>query len=418
MTSRDEKQEECRKKWIKNKCIGTLVQPTGCGKTITALKCLKSVLSKYTTLKVLIVVPTDNLKIQWQSQLDNWDLLFNSNVEIINTVIKHNWDIDILVLDEIHRYASNCFQEVFNKVKYKYILGLTATLERLDGKHVLIEKYCPVIDEILQQEALINNWISPFTEYQVLLDVDDISYYKKLNGEFVPHLEFFGFDFNLAMSMIGKTGYLNRIKYRDFLYKGNSKTEKSNVLKNITIHATGLIRVLQARKSFINNHPKKLEIARKIIEAYKDRKIITFSNSIKMAESIGIGKVYTGKKSKSKSRTTLEEFNSLETGVINSSKKLVEGADIKGLSVAIMLGINSSETRATQSRGRVIRFSPDKHALIFNLVINNTVETEWMKNSHKNSNYITIDENGLNSVLEGKVPDPYTKKINEITFRF
>lgn len=31
MTSRDEKQEECRKKWIKNKCIGTLVQPTGCG---------------------------------------------------------------------------------------------------------------------------------------------------------------------------------------------------------------------------------------------------------------------------------------------------------------------------------------------------------------------------------------------------
>lgn len=416
--TRDERQEIARIKWIKNKCCGSLVQPTGAGKTVTALKCLKSVLSKYNNLKVLIVVPTDNLKIQWQLQLDQWGLLFNSTVEIINTVIKHDWNVDILVLDEEHRYASSCFSEVFNKVKYRYILGLTATLERLDGKHILIEKYCPVIDIITQQEALSNNWIAPFTEYQVLLEVDDISYYKKLNHDFVSNLEFFGFDFQLAMKMVGPKGYLNRIKFRDFLYKGNNPTEKSNVLKNITIHATGLMRALQARKAFINNHPKKLEITRKIIEAFSDRKIITFSNSIKMAESIGIGKVYTGKDNKKKSRISLDEFNSLDVGVINSSKKLIEGADIKGLSVAIMLGIDSSETRATQSRGRVIRFAPDKHALIFNLIINNTAETEWMKNSHKNSNYITITEQELDSVLKGNIPNQYTKKINELTFRF
>ena len=29
--SRDERQEEAKLKWIKNKCKGTLVQPTGCG---------------------------------------------------------------------------------------------------------------------------------------------------------------------------------------------------------------------------------------------------------------------------------------------------------------------------------------------------------------------------------------------------
>ena len=31
--TRDERQELARVKWIKNRCIGTLVQPTGCGKT-------------------------------------------------------------------------------------------------------------------------------------------------------------------------------------------------------------------------------------------------------------------------------------------------------------------------------------------------------------------------------------------------
>ena len=63
--SRDERQEEAKLKWIKNKCKGTLVQPTGCGKTVTALKCLKTVVSKYPNLSILVVVPTDNLKQQW-----------------------------------------------------------------------------------------------------------------------------------------------------------------------------------------------------------------------------------------------------------------------------------------------------------------------------------------------------------------
>ena len=56
--------------------------------------------------------------------------------------------------------------------------------------------------------------------------------------------------------------------------------------------------------------------------------------------------------------------------------------------------------------------------IIFNLIINNTAETEWMKNSHKNSNYITITEQELDSLLKGNIPNQYTKKINELTFRF
>ena len=56
-----------------------------------------------------------------------------------------------------------------------------------------------------------------------------------------------------------------------------------------------------------------------------DAKIITFSNNVKMAESIGYGQVYTGKDSKKKGRITLEEFNLCDSGVINSCAKLNEG---------------------------------------------------------------------------------------------
>lgn len=417
--TRDERQEECRVKWIKNKCKGVLVQPTGAGKTITALKCLKSIIDKYPNKTVLVVVPTDNLKIQWKQQLDNWDLGFNADVQVINTVVNKDYKVDILVLDEIHRYATKIFSKVFDRVNYKYILGLTATFERLDGKHELLSKYCPIIDTITQEEALLNNWVSSYKEYLVLVDVDDIDDYLRYNREFQEHFEFLDYDFNLAMSLLGPKGFINRAKLRDIRCPNGTEEQRKAMFKSITYHATAFMRCIQSRKAFINNHPKKIEIARRIIESRSNSKIITFSNNIKMAESIGMGgKVYSGKDSKKKGRITLEEFQKGDFQVIHSVAKLNEGADLKGLSVAIILGLDSSETKAIQKKGRVIRKEGDKQAEIFNIVIDRTIETKWFSNSHKTSSYITIDEQGLNDVLEGKEPKPYTKRFKDFTFRY
>lgn len=417
--TRDERQEICRVKWIKSKCRGTIIQPTGCGKTTTALKCLKSVLDKYLTLRILVVVPTDNLKNQWRTQLDAWNMEFNADVQVINTIIKHTWNTDILVLDEEHRYAADTFQQVFKQVNYKYILGLTATFERLDGKHELIQKYCPVIDEVTLIEAKINHWIAEYKEYLVILETDDIDIYKEYNKSFITSFEFFNFDWNLAMDQIGPTGYKAQIKYRDKLCPNGSAEDKKKTLQSIKYHAANFMRMIQKRKAYINNHSKKVEIARQIIEARNNSKIITFSNNIKMAESIGMGgQVYTGKDSKKKARANLEEFNEVKVGLIHSVAKLNEGADIKGLNVGIILGLDSSEIKAVQRRGRCIRFEKGKTAEIFNLVIDSTVEMEWFKKGHPNGDYTIIDEQGLKDVLSGKEPQPYKKKLKQFQFRF
>lgn len=417
--SRDERQEQCRVTWIKNKCKGVLVCPTGFGKTFTALKCIKTVITKRPGSRVLIIVPTDVLQRQWEQELVKWDLIFNCEVSIINTTIKHSWTCDMLVLDEIHKYAASSFKQVFEKVKYKMVLGLTATFERLDGKEELIKKYCPVIDKISLQEALFNNWVSKYKEYLVLIDVDDIEVYKNLNKEFTSHFEFFNFDFDLAMKFIGKDGYKYRLAYRDRLVPNDASIEtKSEMFKAITIHAMGFMRAMQQRKAFINNHPKKIEIARQIIQARPNSKIITFSNNIKMAESIGGGEVFSGKTSKKKGRTTMETFNLKPIGVLHTVKKVIEGLDVKGLSVAINLGLDSSEIKAIQKLGRIIRFEEGKEAEMFNIVINNTAEVSWFKNSHKNSDYITIDEQNLKKVLNKEEYSEYTKPIPKLSFRF
>ena len=417
--TRTERQQESIRCWIKAKGKGTIEGCTGVGKTRIGLMTIKALLKKYPQFRVLVVVPTITLKNQWQTQLDDWGFTFNSEVQVINTVIKHKWTCDLLIIDECHRVNSNDFSQIFNCVKYKLILGLTATFERLDGKHIIMQKYCPIVDRISFMEALANGWVSDYKEYIVLIDVDNINEYKEYNKEWVQHFEFFGFSFDTAMKMCGPEGWKAKLAYRDTLYRGNDENKRKEILQAINFHSVRFMQLLQKRKSFINNHPKKIEITRKIIEARANKKIITFSNNVKMAEAIKIGDVYTGRVSKKRSSTIIEDFSRASKGVLNTVKRADEGVDIPGLSVAIILGTDSSETKARQRRGRAVRKEGDKIAEVFYIVIKDTIEEKWVKNSHKtDGNFITIDEKGLEQVLEGKQPEPYNKPIGQVLFRF
>lgn len=386
-------------------------------KTTTAIKCVQSVLKKYSGFRVLVVVPTETLKDQWVKALAKAGLFMNAEVAIINTVVKHEWNCDILVLDEIHRMAADSFQQVFDKVKYKLILGLTATLERLDERHTIIERYCPVCDRISIEEATQNGWLAPYKEYKVYIDVD-LTEYNALNREFNEHFAFFNYDFDLCMKLVGKDGFRKRMAFRDLLYTGTDPTTKSQLLKDITFHAMGFMRTMQKRKAFIYSHPKKVEIANLILDYRRDSKAITFSPTIEVAEKIKYGGVLHSKQTKKKNAMTLEDFIPMKVGVLNTSKALNEGADIQGLNLAIILSNTSSKTEKTQRIGRVIRFSPNKVAEIFTLVLRGTVEEEWFTRSNADKKYITIDEEQLMHVLKHEEFKECKSKPLKMIFRF
>jgi superfamily II DNA or RNA helicase len=326
----------------------------------------------------------------------------------------------MLIIDEYHVAAADQMSQVFKCVKYKLILGLTATFERLDGKHKMLEQYAPIIDKVSTIEALANDWISEYKEYQVLIEVDDIEEYKALQREWLQHFEFFQYSFDIAMKMAGPEGWKAKLAYRDELYKGNDESKKKEILQAINFHSAGFMRTMTKRKAFINNHPKKIEIAKKIMEARSENKIITFSNNVQMAEMIENGNnVYTGQTSKKKGRVMIEDFTAGKIKTIHSCKKLDEGFDVPDASVAIILGFDSSEIKSTQRRGRVVRQYENKIAEIFYIVIKDTQEEKWFKNSHSSTNnYLTIDEENLDKVLRGEQPELYKKKLGELMFRF
>ena len=406
MVTRDERQKICLKKWLKFGGAATVVAATGFGKTRIALNLIEAFVKRNEDSSALIVVPTDVLKNQWIEKLDERSLIGNARVEIINSVIKLNWTCDLLVIDEIHLTPSDTFRKVFDCVDYKNILGLTGTFERLDGKELYITKYAPVCDTITIDEAEANGWVAPHKEYLVLLDVD-LKEYEEYTKTFNQCFAQFGFDFDLAMDCA-----TDIVKARAFAKKAGLD---GNTVMGV---AQKWNRCMRKRKEFIYYHPKKMEIARKIIDARKDSKGITFSSTIKQAESFGFGWVMHSKKKKKENRAVIDAFNNANKGFLHTSKAADQGLDCEGVNLEIILHTDSSKIRKTQRIGRAIRYEEGKISEIFTLVLRGTQEVNWFNNSNT-SKVITINEEQLERVLNGEsIQTRERENIVNTKFRF
>lgn len=406
--NRTERQKLAIKRWLDSNGIGTIVAATGFGKTYMTCMLIKALYNKNPKISVLIGVPTDVLKKQWLKELAKNQLFSVCKVEIFNTIVKNQYTVDLFVLDEIHAACSSVNINMFKVVNYRYFLGLTATFERLDGNHSRLDEYTYVCDRINIEEAVSNNWLSDYRNYKVLIDVD-LSSYHEWNQKFQSLFSIFNFEFNTAMSCINKSEF--SIKYAK--KTGWDPTQ-------IRGFAAAWMRMLKKRKSFVMSHPKKFEIADKILDARSNRKCITFSATIKDAEYFKKrGYVLHSKQKKKENDAIIDKFNQQSIGVLSTSKSCDAGVDIKGLSVGVILSGDSSKTRTTQRIGRIIRFEEGKVSEMFTLVIRNTIEETWFNNANSNQQYITIDESQLDIVLSGKGISTRPKKgIIDIEHRF
>lgn len=376
-------------------------------KTKLAIDIINLLVKKNQDILVLIVVPTKVLKDQWFEKLVENNLLSNCKIEIVNSAIKTPQVVDLLIIDEIHGVPSEHFVKIFEIIKYKLLLGLTGTLERLDGREALIKKYASVCDKVTIEEAEKNGWVSPLKEYVVMIKTD-LTEYNELNKRFNAYFSYFGWDFQTAMRSV-----------QDVFFRRKWCKENNLNFKEATAMTYDWMRCLRLRKQFVQSHPKKIEIARKIINARKDKKILTFSATIADAEKIGTGLVLHSKQSKKQNEKILEKFKTQSSSVLNTSKSCDVGVDIPGLECGIILSVDSSKIRKGQRYGRLCRFSPGKKAELFTLIIAGTQEFGWWRNSKTSSNYVIIDEEQLDDILAGN--EIQSRKIDDnsnINFRF
>ena len=379
--------------WKSNGAKGTLEAVTGFGKTAVALLTIKDMNERYPDRITQIVVPTLVLQKQWLLEIKSWGLK-NVSVHVINSYVMTPRSTHLLVLDEIHRYGSTVFSKVFEVTRYNFIMGLTATMERQDGMHELIEDYCPIIKKITLKEALEKGYVSEYVVFNlpVFLTKLDSNSYDQMNRKFNYYFSFFQNDFDLAMACL--TDADRRKAYAEEL----GVEEKS-----VMVAAVNFSRFLRERKTFLYENKSKLLAVTEIAKHFSDKKIIVFSETAAFADEVAKSTGYKSfpyhtKVGKKEARENMEAFKtSKKFNLISAVRSIEEGLDIKDLDLVVMVSGNSTKRQYIQRLGRGIRVKDNKLAVIINIYIHGTQDEVWLRRrqSTNTSNVLwvnTVDE--------------------------
>ena len=354
------------RKWRESNFCGIAEYPTGFGKTYTAIMAIQGMVPRAGITSCLVVVPTLELKSQWEVELKKHKLSF-VKVMVINSAIKHFHDVDMLVLDEIHRYAAESFRNIFHKVDSKYILGLTATLEREDGFHEVILEYLTVFDQISVDEALDNNWIAPYIVYNipVNLSAEEQVEYNKANNAFRHFAAKLGH---------GANAFQN----------ANSYLKSSD--KALQGQAGAYYNAMRKRKNICQNNENKISATKQIIDIFPERNGLIFSATTEFAENLqnelgDICMTFHSKIKRKDQELIVKRFKDKRTKIrfLSSVQALNEGFNVPDCSLAIIAGSTSTKRTFIQQLGRVVRKQPDKEAIIINLYTPGSQEEVWMR---------------------------------------
>ena len=114
------------------------------------------------------------------------DFVFSTNVTMANSLElfdKHTFDY--IILDECHHATAETYQKIIHYFEPQFLLGITATPERMDGEDVfsLFDQNIPY--ELRLRDAIINGLVVPFKYYGIRDDLIEYGIKETKGHKFV-----------------------------------------------------------------------------------------------------------------------------------------------------------------------------------------------------------------------------------------
>jgi len=360
-------QEEAVEAWLKAGKRGIIVLPTGTGKTMIAIKIIAQV-----NEPTLVVVPTLELLEQWRLELSK---ALNVNVGIVgggsrelsfvtvstySSAYLHAEEMGdkfkLLVFDEAHHLPSESFRQIALMSAAPYRLGLTATLEREDGKHVDL---LDLVGDVVYRKSVYE------MKSEHLADFELVRVYVELTDDERR-------EFEKLYSM-----------YKDFLERRNWKLRSLQDFKKL-IMISGLSR--EARRALIAwrdarllilNSVSKLDILRDLLKKHQGDRILIFTElneTVRRISRMLLIPEITYKTGPKERATVMELFRKGVYRAVVTSRVLEEGVDVPDANVAIVLSGTASRRSFIQRLGRILRPAPGKKAVLYEVVVKDTPE--------------------------------------------
>lgn len=143
---------------------GTIILPTGVGKTRVALMIAEKLFVSGDIVSCLVITPTTVLKDDsWPKEIKLLGLSkLNIKIECKQTAYKFTNHYDLIIIDEVHSALSDVHGKVLD-IPCKYMLGLTATLPQHNIEYTTkILTILPVIYSISLEECVAKGIVPPF----------------------------------------------------------------------------------------------------------------------------------------------------------------------------------------------------------------------------------------------------------------
>ena len=383
-------QTEALQAWLKAERWGSVVLPTGAGKTFLALQAITTC-----NVSTLVIVPTLDLLHQWYARLENsfgvpigvWYGQEKRLEPITVTTYPSAWSradelgnqFKLLVFDEIHHLPAPSWHEIALMCAAPYRLGLTATYpEKIDTA------------DLTPHSSLLtaSRHASLSTDPATLLDtlVGPVVYEKKiddLTGQQLAEYRTERIRVDLTpeerraydAAYAAYTGYVREARLRE--------SHGPHWWDEFTRRSAYQVEARRAKvaelklKEIVHQARGKLAALDRLLREHRDQKMLIFTAHNRLAYEISrrhLIPVITHQTHAAERKAILEGFQAKSYRAIVTSKVLNEGVDVPEAKVAVVLGGSASAREYVQRLGRVLRKRGNAQAVLYEVIARKTVD--------------------------------------------
>lgn len=324
-------------------------------------------------MRCLCLVPTRVLLTQWQAEIgrvypgqvglwgDGAREVAAVTVITFESAYRHmdrlGNQFDLLIIDEAHHFGRGPQDEALELSVAPYRLGLTATLpDHPDRRRRLEHLVGPVLYELAVGD-LAGLFLAPFdlvTLTTPLTRPEQIAYHREV-ACFRPFFQAF----------FGRS-------------PGAGWEDLCREAGRCEAGCQAIAAWRRARR-IVSFHTNKAEMVHLLLERHRANKVLVFTAGNEAAYTIARRELImpiTCDIGRPERRSALDLFAAGKLRALVSSQVLNEGIDVPDADVAVVVGSCGSEREHVQRIGRLLRPSPGKRAVIYELVTRGTSEVE------------------------------------------
>ncbi|HEY6406730.1 MAG TPA: DEAD/DEAH box helicase [Ktedonobacteraceae bacterium] len=357
--------------WKQASGRGSVVLPTGAGKTLVATHAIHHVSSS-----AVVIVPTMSLVYQWYALLTNAfqteiGVYYSGEKRVLpltvttyhsagDLIAEYGNTFKLLICDEVHHLPAKTWGEAALMAPAPYRLGLTATYpeeHEQTGDRWRLDALIGPIVFTQQLETLVGKQLAEYRTQRVRVDLtpEERASYDAAYATYLGFVRERGLQRTHGASWLRE---LMRLSTRDPLAR----------------------RAWLARREILNlleSCQGKLAALEALLREHSGDRILVFTESNAVAYTIArkfLVPAITHETGVAERKHILDAFQKGHYHVIVTSKVLNEGVDVPEAKVAIVLGGGASKREYIQRLGRILRKKEPLQAVLIEVLVRQTIE--------------------------------------------